>query len=231
LELANWARGVRPFVALDPAVLRSPSRKTEDGVGPRGENLAGFLRSIRDRSPKRFGAIVSRVQRSYPQLQGLTLRSAGYGWNRIEVQEDWGGSSVSFTAAQVSDGLLRLLAVSALQEISTPPSVLMFNEIENGLHPHLLQGLIEMLQELADGGRTQIVATTHSPIALNYVQPPSVLIVNRDQEGATSVTPLVDTRSFRSLGGHLDAGELWYNLGERELLRSARRGNASRAKR
>ena len=228
LELATWARGVRPFIALDPVVLRTPSRRTDGGIGPRGENLAGFLRSIRDRSPQRFSLLVRRVRRSYPQLKALTLRSERAGWNRIEVQEHWGGNAVSFTASQVSDGLLRLIAVSAMHEMSMPPSVLMFDEIENGLHPHLLQGLVEMLQELADRGRTQIVVSTHSPVALNYVKPESVLIVNRDANGATSVTPLVETPSFMKLGSHLDAGELWYNLGERELVGTGGRPNARR---
>lgn len=41
VAVADWARGIRRYVTLDPAVLRRPSRRTSDGLGPRGEDLLG----------------------------------------------------------------------------------------------------------------------------------------------------------------------------------------------
>jgi predicted ATPase len=225
LELAEWARGVRRYVTLDPAILRGASRRTSDGLGPRGENLAGFLRWLRDAHPDRFDAMEERVRKRYRPLQGVILKTAGYGWFRVSVNERWGKESVRLLAPQVSDGLLRLIAISAMHELPSPPSIVMIDEIENGLHPHLVGTVVEMLEELAARTEIQVVATSHSPIALNYVSDAShVLVVKRDRRGRSRVMRLDETGGFKRIGDQLDPGELWYNLGEEELFRIRRRG-------
>jgi predicted ATPase len=219
VELAQWARGIHPYIALDPARLREPSRKSVEGIGPGGENLAGFLRALKDRDADGFDRVVRRLQRHYPRLVDLTVRQGAYGWNRVEITESWGGDEVSLNARQVSDGLLRLLAIAAMHETPDKPTVVMFDEIENGVHPHLLGGLVGMLRELADSG-TQVIATTHSPVALNYVDPDSVLMATRNPKtGVARLNSLSSTAGFRALNAVFDPGELWYNVGERDLLR------------
>ncbi len=119
----------------------------------------------------------------------------------------------------MSDGLLRLIAVAAMHEMREPPSVLLLDEIENGLHPRLLGGLVAMLEELTRTGLTQVIATTHSPITLNYVSSPeSVLLVTRGKGGGVQVTPMNETKSFQELREHFELGELWYNAGEERLV-------------
>jgi predicted ATPase len=224
LRLAEWARNIRRYVTLDPAVLRSASRRTSDGLGPRGEDLAGFLRWLRDAHPSRFEAMLDRVRTRYKPLRGIILKTAGYGWFRVSVEERWGGESVRLLAPQVSDGLLRLIAISAMHELPNPPSVVMIDEIENGLHPHLVGTVVEMLEELAAYTDIQVVATSHSPIALNYVSDAShVLVVKRDTGGRSRVKRLDKTAGYERMGQQLDPGELWYNLGEDDLFRTRRR--------
>jgi len=164
------------------------------------------------------------VRKRYRPLRGIILKTAGYGWFRVSVVEHWGGESVRLLAPQVSDGLLRLIAISAMHELPQPPSVVMIDEIENGLHPHLVGTVVEMLEELAKRTEIQVVATSHSPIALNYVDDAShVLVVERDRRGRSRVKRLDTTGAYKRLGAQLDAGELWYNLGERRLFESRRR--------
>lgn len=221
LKVADWARRVRPYVTLDPGVLRQPSRRTASGLGPRGEDLAGFLRWLRDHSATKFERMLERVRERYPNLRQVVLRTAGYGWFRVEIWEEWGGRSVRLEAPQVSDGLLRLIAIAAMHELPEPPSAVMIDEIENGLHPHLLGLVVEMLDELALETDIQVIATTHNPIAVNFVSDPSnVLVVWRDREGQSTITPLDQTHGFERLNAHMDPGELWYNVGESDLLGS-----------
>lgn len=218
LRLANWARGIGGYLALNPAVLREPSRKADD-LGPGGERLAGLLRRIRDRKDGSFERLVKRVQKRYPQLRELSVRQGSYGWNRLEVTEKWGKEVVTLNARQVSDGLLRLIAVTALQEAPNRPTLVMIDEVENGVHPHLLGGLMALLTELADAG-TQVIATSHSPIALNHVaSAEQVVLARRTPRGPATLTPVSSTRGYRELGDHFDVGELWFNLGEQRLLR------------
>src|SRR5205823_2563151 len=136
----------------------------------------------------------------------------------------WNGEQAKFNARQVSDGLLRLIAVAAMHELREAPSVLLIDEIENGLHPRLLGGLVSMLEELTKSGRTQVIATTHSPIKLNYFSSPeSVLLVTRGKGGGVRVTPMNETKDFESLREHFELGELWYNVGEERLVPKGKR--------
>jgi predicted ATPase len=219
LRIADWARRIPAYVALDPARLREPWRRTDEGIGPGGERLAGFLGWLKRTQPKRFNDVISRVKKVYPPLVGVTVKQGSYGWNRIEVSERWDGETVTLNAKQVSDGLLRLLAVSAMHEVPSTPSVVMFDEIENGVHPHLLGALITMLGSLASKGRCQVIATTHSPIVLNHIDDPAQILVAHRRKGNAMLTPLSETAGYRALGQHFDLGELWYNLGEQHLFR------------
>ena len=100
----------------------------------------------------------------------------------------------------------------------------MIDEVENGLHPHLLESLVELLHGLSEAG-TQVIATTHSPIALNYVRDASqVLIATRDvSTGVATLTPMDRAPGYRKVRGAMDPGEAWYNLGEERLLGSVRK--------
>lgn len=221
VALAQLAKRIRAYYFLDPVALRAPSRGREalgDDLGFHGENLAAFLGRIRAR-PKDFARLVDRVRTYYPRLVDIHVRRKSYGWTHFEVTEKWNGEQATFNARQVSDGLLRLIAVSAMHEMAEPPSVLLLDEIENGLHPRLLGGFVEMLEQLANAGRTQVIVATHSPITVNYVSSPeSVLLVTRGGKGGVRVTPLQETRGFRSLREQFALGELWYNAGEERLV-------------
>ena len=222
VELTQWARRIRAYYFLDPVALRAPSRgKGEkfDELGLHGENLASFLGRIKSRRPSDFARLIERVRAHYPRLVDIHVRRKSYGWTHLEITEKWNGEEATFNARQVSDGLLRLIAVAAMHEMREAPSVLLLDEIENGLHPRLLRGLVAMLEELTRSGLTQVIATTHSPITLNYVSSPeSVLLVTRAKGGGVQVTPMNATKGFQDLREHFELGELWYNAGEERLV-------------
>jgi len=219
-RVASWARGIRGYYFLDPRALRRSSQGSDE-LGTSGERLAGYLGRIVSRDAKALGRITARVKAHYPRLTELQVKRGKYGWSNLIAHERWGRKTVPFNARQVSDGLLRLITVAALHEVKPLPSLMLFDEVENGLHPRLLDGLMTMLQELVDEARgaTQVVLTTHSPIALNYVRDPAqVIVVHRDEDGVAQATPMPQAEGFERLRRHLQLGELWYNVGEDRLF-------------
>ncbi|KYG09044.1 hypothetical protein BE21_19825 [Sorangium cellulosum] len=225
VALARMASRIRAYYFLDPVALRAPSRGSNekpDELGFHGENLASFLARIKTR-PKDFARLVDRVRAHYPRLVDIHVRRKSYGWTHIEIAEKWNGEQATFNARQVSDGLLRLIAVAAMHEMRDPPSVLLLDEIENGLHPRLLGSFVAMLEELAKDGRTQVIVATHSPITLNYVSlPESVLLVTRGKGGGVQVMPMSEVRGIENLREQFALGELWYNAGEERLVTKGR---------
>lgn len=219
LKVAEWARQVAGYIELQPTELRTASRRTDEGIGRDGGKLAGFLAFLESKHPEQFEAAIDAVRSVYPRLVAIELKSARAGWVRLTVTERWGKKELTFNAQQVSDGLLRLLAIAALAWSPIPPSLVMFDEIENGLHPHLLEAVIGLLQSVADNG-TQVIATTHSPVALNYVKSAEqVLIASRDRTtGEATLTPMNRSRAYKRVQAVMDPGEAWFNLGEERLL-------------
>jgi len=225
LALRAWAERIFPFWSLEPALLRSPSSGTPSLVGPRGGNLASFLGSLKRRNPKAFETFVARVAQYYPRLKGIDIKSDGAGKKTLSIEEAWNGAPVAFNANQVSDGLLRLLAVASIPHWEERPSVVLLDEIENGLHPRLIGGIAQLLAEISQS--TQVVATTHSPITLNYVPDECTRLVTRGKGGAVTITNLTATHGYAALREHFEPGELWYNVGEDKLVGAppkARRG-------
>lgn len=215
-RLARWARGVRPYVVLDPLVLREPAKAHPDGLGVHGEGLAALLRDL---PPERRQAAVERARTHYKPLHEVrATRSAESGVSRLDVVELRGESTITLGSRQVSDGLLRLLALAALHELAEKPSMLLFDEIENGVHPHLLGAIMKMLRSLAETG-VQVIATTHSPVAASFVgSAEEVLLVGRTKGGDIDLAPLSASTKWAKMAKAFAPGEAWYALGERKLL-------------
>ncbi|NJL89885.1 MAG: ATP-binding protein [Coleofasciculaceae cyanobacterium SM2_1_6] len=120
-------------------------------------------------------------------------------------------------ASDISDGTLRILAfLTALYQENTP-SIICFEELENGVHPWLLSKMMELLKIVSTEGITgkpvQVLITTHSPLLLNYVEPHQVRAVELDEEGKTQVHALpTDSVRFQKALEAYDGslGELWF---------------------
>lgn len=215
--VADWARRIHGYFFLSPVDLRSKGRGKPDEIGSHGQDLAAFVARLKKNDGKALQSVLQKIKKLYPRLVDIRPRQSQYGWTQLEIEEKWNGDAARFNARQVSDGLLRMIAFAAMQEYATPASVLLIDEVENGLHPHLLESAIGLLTAVSKRKGTQVIVTTHSPLTVSYCDPESVLIVQRGAGGGPEAVPLTETKSYAKLGSHFDAGELWYNLGERKL--------------
>ena len=118
------------------------------------------------------------------------MSGAGWGWQSIKFHEVKGnGAKITFNSQQMSDGVLRLLAVASLLYVDHPPRLLTFEEPENGVHPQLLREVVQILRELAQRhspDRCQVFLTTHSPYVLDefFDHPEEVYCMERPSLGA-----------------------------------------------
>jgi predicted ATPase len=84
----------------------------------------------------------------------------------------------------MSDGVLRLLAVTSLLYVDRVPSLITFEEPENGVHPQLIREVVQILRELTQRkppNRCQVFFSTHSPYVLDefFDQPEQVYCMDR----------------------------------------------------
>lgn len=125
---------------------RSRSEIKPSGVGIGGEKLSGYIDTLTHDDKKILQQILIKF---YPQIVGLRTSTLKGGWKRLIIQERFvdanGDEAICETeAGQLNDGLLRILAVIAQLE-SKDGSLLLLDEIENGINPQVIELLVDTL--------------------------------------------------------------------------------------
>ncbi len=143
---------------LSPQLLRKRATAAKD-IGVGGEKLSAFLAGL---ASEKKEALLSALQKFYPRLEDWRVKSLQSGWKDLRVVEDYHGSH-TVQAAHMNDGLLRIMAI--LAQAHSPHTFLLFDEIENGINPELVEKLVDFLIHCGK----QVVVTTHSPMILNYI--------------------------------------------------------------
>jgi predicted ATPase len=163
---------------------------------------------------ERFDELEERLTRLVPNIKRISLPRTQNQTFSLELIDRY--SEHHIPASDISDGTLRILGfLTALYQENTP-SIICFEEIENGIHPWLLHKMVELLKIVSTEGITgnpvQFLITTHSPVLLNYVEPHQVRAVELDKEGKTQVhaLPIDSIRFQQALEAYDgDLGELW----------------------
>lgn len=229
--MANGYR-LRPRVMARASVLRSHTDYAldEDGFG-----LPALLDEIQDYDIERFVAIQNDFRKYFPQFRRIRLENT-VGWVR-SYQDGYpfdmkgGGIAKQVWLAmadgeirlqQASDGAILLLGFIALLHSPRPPSVLLIEEPENGLHPERLIEVAQLLRQFVEREENapQIILTTHSPYLLSQFKPEEVTLMRRQPDGSAKAFPLRNAKHIQErMGNEFYLGELWYNLDEEELLK------------
>ncbi|MFQ5859137.1 MAG: AAA family ATPase [Anaerolineae bacterium] len=200
---------------LNPQAIRSPSPSISSwDLESNGAGLATVLATLERESEfqpeyrKRFQAIQRELHRAIPALTGVHVKDSGDGRLVLTFEQD--GQVVP--ARVVSDGTLRVLALLTLAYSPEPPALIALEEPENGIHPHLLDFVINMLRGISRRKQdpVQVLLNSHSPYLVDLAEPHE-LVQARMIDGATRFAPvsLEDRPALREL---LEQGT--YTLGE-----------------
>ena len=93
-------------------------------------------------------------------------------------------NGVAVPAWLLSDGTLRLLALTLLAYLPGQDQVFVIEEPENGIHPRAIEAVFQALRSVYDG---QVFLATHSPLVLALAQPEDLLIFSKTEGGATQI--------------------------------------------
>jgi predicted ATPase len=179
-----------------------------------GEGIANALTDILLDDRERFIELEQRFIQLVPNISRISLKQEDNS-NRLRLVDKY--SEHLIPASDISDGTLRILAfLVALYQVGTP-NIVCFEKPENGIHPWLLNRMMELLNLVATEGITgnpvQVLITTHSPVLLNYVKPEQVRAVEIDNEGKTQIHALpIESARFQAAMEAYDGelGELWF---------------------
>lgn len=181
------------FLDVWPQALRTFDPRALDSIGPHGENTSAVLCRLCREDELRRWLVEWLSQATATELQEIDFLGTGLGGVMIRLIE-MGGASVS--AAALSDGTLRLLAVVAMVLSVPPGALLLIDEIDAGLAPSAIELLVQFLEEMVQERRIQILATVSSPSTLQVVSEVSLgntlVLGRRPGQGGTIMRRLKD---------------------------------------
>ena len=173
------------FVSLAPDRMGFPLPQKRTGGAVRlardGSNIAEFLLEFRERDGAAFQGLIDALAFVLPYATDLqpavTSELERKAWLQL-TEPDF-----KVPGWMLSTGTLRIVALLALLRHPTPPPLIVIEEIENGLDPRTLGMLVEEIRNAIELGKTQVIATTHSPYLLDLLALEHILLVERDASG------------------------------------------------
>ena len=121
----------------------------------------------------------------------------------IQLVESFGGTKQTIDAPLLSDGTLRVMAIAAALLTSPEGSLVVIEEIDNGVHPSRAESLIHQIQAVAQKRNLRVLLTSHNPALLNALPDDAlgdVLCCYRDpDEGDSRITRLGDLDRYPEL--------------------------------
>lgn len=207
--ISNWAKRVLTegvqVLALNSRAMRQPCSPTAPrAFQPDGSNLPLVVRELRDRSRPKYQSWLKHVQTVLPDLAEVEV---------IERPEDrhlyllatytFGVKAPSWL---ISDGTLRLLALTLLAYLPLEGSVYLIEEPENGVHPRAVEAVFQSLSSVYTG---QVLLATHSPLILGLAKPEQILCFATTSRGATDIVSGKDHPALRDWRGQINLGILY----------------------
>ncbi|MEN0104993.1 MAG: AAA family ATPase [Pseudomonas sp.] len=214
VSLREKIRSIRSFELLSPHLMRSTSRDSCSDIGAGGEKLASFLHDMKG-APR--DNLILLLKKFYPAVVGLKTVQKRAGWKQLFVIEEFDGRRIETEAKHINDGLLRILAI--LAQTSSNREMILFDEIENGINPEIVETLVDLLQAAPQ----QVLVTTHSPLILNYlsdeVAEKSVQFIYRSSTGGTKASPLFGVDRMKGKLDYMGPGEAFVDTSLTQLAK------------
>jgi len=152
-----------------------------DSLGPRGENLAAFLNTLKYRHKKDFESLNLSLKRILPTDASIEVEHLKEGRVGLRLSEN----DLWFSARLISEGTLRLIGLLAAIHPKNPATMVAFEEPENGVHPVRLKIISDVLRNAAQSYGKQIILTTHSPILPEYFENKDLFVCGKEGHQTT----------------------------------------------
>jgi predicted ATPase len=199
---------------LDPVPrrMRDYSFTVERALQGDGSNVSAVLYDICEKQQRKTEVLA--FVRSLPEQDILELTFLKGPREEVMVQltESFGGKARTYEAALLSDGTLRVLAIAAALLSSTEGSLVVIEEIDNGVHPSRAKLLLDNIQRVARARKLRVLLTTHNPALLDAIPLdaiPDVVACYRDpKEGDSRLIPLSHLPDYPELVAQGPVGQL-----------------------
>ena len=180
-----------------PPLLQSEARTLD------GSHLPWWVARLQEKSPELFREWVAHLRTCIPDLTSVRSVQRPEDQHRYLMIEY--ESNVTLPSWVVSDGTLRLLALTIIAYMPNHGLIYSIEEPENGVHPTAIEAIYQSLSSVYDG---QVLVASHSPILLNLAKPEELLCFSKTAEG-TQIVSGKDHPALRDWKGEVNLSDLF----------------------
>ncbi len=207
--VATWVKRVLmegvERVVLDAEAMRSPSPPgAPRRFLPDGSNLPWVVEALKTNDLGRFERWVDHVRTALPDLRTVETIERPEDRRRYLVIEY--SSGLKAPSWVISDGTLRLMALTLLAYLPEADSLYLIEEPENGIHPRAVETVYQSLSSVYGA---QVLCASHSSVILSMARPDDILCFAKDESGATDIVRGSEHPKLRDWKGALDLGTLF----------------------
>ena len=171
------------------------------------ENLAAYLYNLRENYFNVYAQIRKTVQLAIPLFDDFVLNPQTLSNGEEQIRLIWRqkNSDYPLWPTQLSDGSIRFICLATALLQPNPPSTIIIDEPELGLHPYALTLLGSLIRSAST--RMQIIISTQSVPLLNEFEIKDLIVVEREDD--VSVFKRLDEADFEEWLQEYSVGELW----------------------
>lgn len=170
-------------LALNAQAMRLPAPAgSPTMLLPDGSNLAWAVHDLELHDETRLSDWIAHIRTSLRDVRAIRTRERPEDRARyLEVEYESGLRAPSWL---LSDGTLRMLALTSLAYARSAPGTILIEEPENGIHPQAIETIIQSLQSVYDA---QVFLATHSSIVLSLLNNEELLCFSKAPSGAVDI--------------------------------------------
>ncbi|NQT86995.1 ATP-binding protein [bacterium] len=177
------------FFEAIPGNMRGYADKEDIALSEDGSNLSAVLYFL-CRELERGSDILEFI-RDLPEqdIRGVGFIETDRGDVMVKLTETFAGREKDWDAAALSDGTLRVLAIAAAVLGAPQGSLVVIEEVDNGVHPSRARKLLENIQRVAKERGLHVLLTSHNPALMDALPDeaiPHVACCFRDPQDGTS---------------------------------------------
>ncbi|MCL6634880.1 MAG: AAA family ATPase [Peptococcaceae bacterium] len=207
--VATWLKGllvegVQQFVLNSMLIRKASPPGQVRWFKPDGSNLPWVISRLREKSPGQFKDWIAHLKTALPDLediQTIVRPEDRHCYLLVKYRGD-----LAVPSWMISDGTLRLLALTVPAYLPDFKGVYLVEEPENGIHPRAVE---TMFQSLSSVYSAQMLLATHSPVILSMAEPDAVMCFAKTAEGATDIVLGSEHPALKEWRGETSLGVLF----------------------
>ncbi len=206
--VSTWLKGmltegVQPFILNSLMIRRASAPHQRRGFRTDGSNIPWVIRELK-KNHERFGAWLAHVRTALPDIESVDVVDRPDD-NHCYLQVRY-KSGLEAPSWVVSDGTLRLFALTLPAYVPSFKGIYLIEEPENGIHPKAVETVFQSLSSAYDA---QILIASHSPVILNIADIRQLLCFAKTDDGSTDVVSGPDHPRLKEWKGEANLGLLF----------------------